>query len=87
MGPPPEAERRVPDTLIVPVVGYDKAGHRLGYGKGFYDRAIAELMASGAKPRLIGVAFAVQEVSSIPDEPHDIRLDSLVTEAWPVSFA
>ena len=87
MGPPPEAERRVPDTLIVPVVGYDKAGHRLGYGKGFYDRAIAELTASGAKPRLIGVAFAVQEVSSIPNEPHDIRLDSLVTDAGPVSFA
>lgn len=87
MGPPPEAETRVPDTLIVPVVGFDKAGHRLGYGKGFYDRAIAELRGNGGKPRLVGVAFAAQEVPSIPDEPHDIRLDDLVTEAGPVSFS
>jgi 5-formyltetrahydrofolate cyclo-ligase len=87
MGPPPEAETRVPDTLIVPVVGYDKQGHRLGYGKGFYDRAIAELRAKGGQPRLIGVAFAAQEVSSIPSEPHDIRLDDLITEAGPLSFA
>ncbi len=86
MGPPPEAEARIPDTLVVPVVAFDDEGHRLGYGEGFYDRAIAELRAGGGKPRLIGVAFAAQEVSSIPDEPHDIALDDLVTEAGPVTL-
>jgi 5-formyltetrahydrofolate cyclo-ligase len=81
MGPPPEAEERVPETLIVPLVGFDKAGHRLGYGKGFYDRAVAELRTKGGTPRLIGVAFSVQETPPIEAEPHDIRLDVVVTEA------
>lgn len=69
-----------PDLMIVPVVGFDTAGTRLGYGKGHYDRTIAALRARGLRPFLIGIAFAVQEVDTIPHEPHDVRLDLIVTE-------
>jgi 5-formyltetrahydrofolate cyclo-ligase len=69
-----------PDLIIVPVVGFDTAGTRLGYGKGHYDRTIAALRARGHRPPLIGIAFAVQEVDTIPHEPHDVRLDLIVTE-------
>jgi 5-formyltetrahydrofolate cyclo-ligase len=69
-----------PGLIIVPVVGFDTAGSRLGYGKGHYDRTIAALRARGLRPPLIGIAFAVQEVDTIPHEPHDVRLDLIVTE-------
>ena len=65
---------------VVPVVGFDRAGTRLGYGKGHYDRTIAALRARGRRPPLIGIAFSVQEVDTIPHEPHDVRLDLIVTE-------
>lgn len=78
---PVEAAPQVdPDLVIVPVVGFDRAGTRLGYGKGHYDRAIAALRARGLRPPLIGIAFSVQEVDAIPHEPHDVRLDLIVTE-------
>lgn len=69
-----------PDLVIVPVVSFDRAGTRLGYGKGHYDRAIAALRGRGRNPRLVGIAFSMQEVDSIPHEPHDIRLDLILTE-------
>lgn len=77
----------VPDVLLVPLLGFDRDGARLGYGKAHYDRAIAAMRAGGHRPRLVGVAFAVQEVDAIPTEPHDVRLDWLVTDAEVLSFA
>ncbi len=78
---PPEAAAPVePDVVIVPLVGFDRAGTRLGYGKGHYDHTIAALRARGLSPTLIGVAFSRQEVDTIPHEPHDVRLDVIVTE-------
>jgi 5-formyltetrahydrofolate cyclo-ligase len=68
-----------PDTLIVPLAAFDRRLHRLGYGAGFYDRALAALRAE--RPRqAIGLAFAAQEVAALPDEPHDVALDAIVTE-------
>ena len=55
-----------PDLVIVPVVGFDRHGTRLGYGKGHYDRAIAALHARGLRPPLVGIAFALQEVDTDP---------------------
>jgi len=75
-----------PDLVIVPVVGFDRAGTRLGYGKGHYDRAIAAMHARGHRPPLVGIAFALQEVDSVPHEPHDIRLDLVVTENGILDF-
>ncbi len=66
--------------LLVPLAAFDRRGHRIGYGKGYYDRALARLDAR--EPALaIGVAFAVQEIPFVPDGPHDRPLDGIVTEA------
>jgi 5-formyltetrahydrofolate cyclo-ligase len=77
--PPPEAGLVEPDVLLVPLAAFDGRGHRIGYGRGYYDRALARLDATGRR-RAIGVAFAVQEVPAVPDEPHDRRLDAILTE-------
>jgi 5-formyltetrahydrofolate cyclo-ligase len=70
----PQAE---PDVVLMPLLGFDHMGTRLGYGGGYYDRTLAQL---SKKPRLIGLAFAAQELESIPRESHDIPLDVVVTE-------
>jgi 5-formyltetrahydrofolate cyclo-ligase len=75
-----------PDLLILPMVAFDRSGARLGHGRGFYDRAVAALISQGVKPVLVGVAFAVQEVPSIPVEGHDIRMDWIVTENETLHF-
>ncbi|MFP5077246.1 5-formyltetrahydrofolate cyclo-ligase [Rhizobium sp. YIM 134829] len=79
-GPDEQAEILEPNIVFVPLSAFDAAGHRIGYGAGHYDRAIARLIALGHRPRLIGIAFACQEVASVPFEPHDIPLDAILTE-------
>ena len=81
MGPPEHAAVLDPSVMLVPLVAFDRRGHRIGYGAGYYDRAIAALHAKGILPRLIGVAFDCQEVEHVPDEPHDIRLSEMLTES------
>jgi 5-formyltetrahydrofolate cyclo-ligase len=76
-----------PDVIVLPVVAFDRTGTRLGYGRGYYDRAISRQREAGYDPRLVGIAFAVQEVALIPDETHDIRLDWVVTEREILDFA
>jgi 5-formyltetrahydrofolate cyclo-ligase len=80
-GPGPDAEVLDPAIMIVPLAAFDARGHRIGYGAGFYDRAIAKLVEKGAPPRLVGIAFDCQEVDNVPDEPHDIALDAILTES------
>lgn len=63
------------DIIIVPLVAFDKMKHRLGYGKGFYDRFLHH-----EKALKIGIAFSIQEVESIPYEPHDEVLSLIITE-------
>jgi 5-formyltetrahydrofolate cyclo-ligase len=77
--PPVEAPEVYPDILIVPLVAFDRSGFRLGYGAGYYDMTIARLR--GMKSIVaIGVAFAAQEVASVPKTPHDEKLDLVLTE-------
>ena len=77
--PPPEAETVEPDLLFVPLAAFDRRGHRIGYGAGFYDRTLAALRAK--KTILaVGVAYAAQEVLFVPDDEHDEPLDMIVTE-------
>ncbi len=65
-----------PGIILAPLVAFDRRGHRLGYGKGFYDRAfVAHPAALG-----IGLAFGVQEVVRVPDEAHDRPLAAIITE-------
>jgi 5-formyltetrahydrofolate cyclo-ligase len=73
------------DTILVPLVGFDAACHRLGMGAGFYDRALQRLGRSPASssfrhPRLIGIAYDVQRVERIEPAPWDVALDLVVTE-------
>lgn len=78
--PAPDWPHAVPRILLVPMLAFDKDGYRLGYGGGFYDITLQALRAAGHL-RAIGVAFSGQEVEAIPREPHDQRLDAIVTEA------
>jgi len=84
--PLPDAPLLLPDLIVVPVVGFDRLGMRLGYGRGYYDSAISALRDAGGQPRLLGIAFSVQEVETIPAEPHDVRLDYVVTEKETLEF-
>lgn len=71
------------DMLVVPGVAFDGFGHRLGYGKGFYDRA---LHGVSGRVLLVGLAFELQLVERLPVEVHDLRLDLLVTEERVLDF-
>jgi len=62
------------DLVLVPGVAFDLAGRRLGRGKGFYDRLLAEV-----RGHKCGVAFDEQIVAQVPEEPHDVRVDSILT--------
>ncbi|WP_245440220.1 5-formyltetrahydrofolate cyclo-ligase [Mesorhizobium sp. Z1-4] len=85
-GPGPEARGLQPDLMLVPLAAFDDRGHRIGYGAGYYDRAIAHLREAGKTPCLIAVAFECQRVDLVPDEPHDVPLAEIVTEAGLKSF-
>jgi 5-formyltetrahydrofolate cyclo-ligase len=80
MEPAAEAPVLVPRVLLVPLLAYDRRGHRLGWGKGYYDRTLAALRQAEPAPLAIGVAFAAQEVDALPAAPYDQKLDALVTE-------
>jgi 5-formyltetrahydrofolate cyclo-ligase len=77
--PPATAATFEPTILLVPLLAFDHDGHRLGYGAGYYDRTLEKLRASRAV-LAIGIAFAGQEVDEAPAEPHDQKLDWVITE-------
>jgi 5-formyltetrahydrofolate cyclo-ligase len=68
---------KLPDMVLVPLLGFDRQGNRLGYGKGHYDRFLACTRPDCLK---VGLAFELSHVPSLPTEPHDLRLDAVVTE-------
>jgi 5-formyltetrahydrofolate cyclo-ligase len=83
--PEPEAEEVAPDILLVPLLAFDRAGSRIGYGGGYYDRTIAALRAK--KPvTAVGIAFAAQEVPQVPVGAGDARLDLVLTEREVIDF-
>ena len=75
-----DAEIVEPDLLFVPLACFDRRGHRIGYGAGHYDRTLGGLRARGPI-HAVGVAYSVCEVEAVPDEPHDQRLDFILTES------
>ncbi len=80
VGPPGAAAPAVrPAVVLVPMLAFDRAGHRIGYGAGYYDRTLAGLRGDGAVVA-VGVAFADQEVTDLPAGPRDQALDWIVTE-------
>ncbi|RWH74419.1 5-formyltetrahydrofolate cyclo-ligase [Mesorhizobium sp.] len=81
VGPHEEAEVLDPTLMLVPLAAFDARGHRIGYGAGYYDRAIAKLAEKGIAPRLIGIAFDCQEVGRVPEENHDVVIPEILTES------
>jgi 5-formyltetrahydrofolate cyclo-ligase len=77
LAPSELAPRAEPDIVLMPLLGFDARGTRLGYGGGYYDRTLARMTK---RPRLVGLAFAAQELDAIPREEHDIPLDAIITE-------
>ena len=75
--PAGDAEVVVPDVVIAPVVGFDPACYRLGYGGGFFDRTLA---AISNNPRIFGVGYCQAAIATIYPQPHDIPMDLVVTE-------
>jgi 5-formyltetrahydrofolate cyclo-ligase len=75
--PGSEAEMVEPDVVIAPVVGFDPACYRLGYGGGFFDRTLA---AAAKTPRVLGVGYEQSAIATIYPLPHDIAMDVVVTE-------
>jgi len=81
VGPHEEAEELDPTLMLVPLAAFDARGHRIGYGAGYYDRAIAKLADKGITPRLVGIAFDCQEVPLVPNENHDVIIPEILTES------
>jgi 5-formyltetrahydrofolate cyclo-ligase len=81
IGPHETAETLEPAIMLVPLAAFDARGHRIGYGAGYYDRAIERLKNNGHAPRLIGIAFDCQQVELVPDEPHDVVIPEILTES------
>lgn len=70
----------IPDVLLIPCLGWTRSRRRLGYGGGYFDRYISGLLGSGVSPRLLGVAYGVNEVDESLFEPHDLPLDLIITD-------
>jgi 5-formyltetrahydrofolate cyclo-ligase len=77
--PAPTARLTAPDLVIAPLLAFDRNGGRLGQGAGHYDRTLEELRTVRSV-FVLGLAYAGQEVDAIPMEPHDQRLDAILTE-------
>lgn len=77
---PVPAERKIvqPTVLLIPLLGFDRKGFRLGYGGGYYDRTLASYRL---KPMTIGVGYEAGRLSSIHPQAHDVPMDAIVTEA------
>ena len=67
--------------MLVPLAAFDARGHRIGYGAGYYDRAIAKLQAGPRPPRLVGIALDCQQVELVPEQPHDVVIPEMLTES------
>ena len=78
--PPARARELDPDVLLVPLLAFDAQGGRIGYGKGYYDQAIARLKKS-RRIGTVGLAFEAQRVEEVPVTERDQRLDLILTEA------
>ena len=76
------------DVMIMPLVGFDRAGRRLGMGGGYYDATLSFLRSRKRwhKPLLVGVAYACQELDEVPAEAWDVRMDMLLTENGLIRF-
>ncbi len=80
MEPVPDTAIVSPNILLVPLLAFDRHCHRLGHGKGYYDRTLQRLKVNDPGVRAIGIAFAAQEVERVPTDDFDQTLDMVITE-------
>lgn len=86
--PLPDSPPAHPAVIFAPLAAFDRAGHRIGYGGGFYDVTLEALRAQQGHGLIVaGLAFAVQECPKIPAEPHDQQLDFVLTENETINCA
>ena len=85
--PPVDAPASTPDVILLPLVGADLRGNRIGQGGGHYDRTLAALRAGGHRPQTIGLSWEVQIVDAIAPDDWDPRLDALATPARWMRFS
>jgi 5-formyltetrahydrofolate cyclo-ligase len=83
--PKPESPEVFPDVVLVPLLAFDRRGHRIGYGAGYYDMTIAQLR-SFKTITAIGVAFAAQQIEEVPATPRDAPLDLVLTEREVIDY-
>lgn len=83
--PPSSARQLIPDVVLVPTLAFDRTGHRLGTGGGFYDRTLEHLRAEKAI-LAIGITYSTQQAVEIPALPHDQKLDMVATENGTADF-
>ena len=76
--PPVHGTSVVPNVILAPLLAFDSAGCRLGYGGGFYDRTIADFLARGHKTSVVGLAYDGQKRDRIPVGPHDMPMDAVL---------
>lgn len=86
MHPNPRAPIVIPQIFLIPLIAYDLTGHRLGYGAGYYDRTMSAFRAKGPVTA-IGLAYDLQQVDSVPAEPHDQPLDGVITNSGTLWFS
>ena len=77
---PIKAQSKVPNIILVPLLAFDKNKHRLGYGKGFYDRYLNKYLKQFKNILTIGVAFSFQKHHKLPINQNDVKLDLIITE-------
>jgi 5-formyltetrahydrofolate cyclo-ligase len=85
--PGADAAEARPEMVVVPLLGFDGEGRRLGYGGGYYDRTLAALRQGAGPLTAVGAAFAGQRLDRAPEESFDQRLDWIVTEAGAMQFS
>jgi 5-formyltetrahydrofolate cyclo-ligase len=83
--PSSDAEEVEPDIVLVPLAAFDRRGHRLGYGGGYYDRTLQGLRKT-RRITAAGLAFSVQEIGKLPADAHDEPLDLVLTERDVIDF-
>lgn len=81
---PASGDTLVPSIVLLPLVAFDPKGYRIGYGGGYFDRTLAAMVP---RPLAIGIGFELARVDDIEPQSHDIRLDTIVTEAGVVHHA
>lgn len=85
--PQPNALTVMPALIVAPLLAFDRTGNRLGRGGGYYDRTVSQLRAAGHSFAYAGFGFAEQQVPRLPAEPHDARLDFVITPAGILTFS